>query len=335
MKPTSLIFCIFLAANNAFAHRVGNGGDHVRATYIQMGEAVLEYLNETQQGQKLVSDNGLSPSHLQSTLDIEKISVTDDLLRDNSGSVAEAIGVADSVTLNKEAWFSHFEKAADIYYLVFHEMLRSAAVNDDNYVISKYLFPFPVTRKIASKVTPVVALIADDNLSQIFAVSKVAVNGNGCPLDLAGTQVSVDEETNTLSVSTRHFRTDSNGTRQLLRKSCALAIPVKLPAKKRIVISQIDIRGKVSLQTKSQSQVSFEAFLAGKSNALKIKTMKALSKPLDGRFQMRRTEVLKSNCGGQDILRMNSALLTDAQGLKPESANVSETMVYLNLEDCI
>lgn len=332
---TTLIFSVLMLAQSAFSHRVGNGGDHVRATYIQMGEAVLEYLNQTQEGQGLLADNGLSPARLQQTLDIEKIVVTDNQLIDNSGSVAEAIGAPDQVVLNKEAWFSHFEKLTDVYYLVFHEMLRSAGVNDDNYVISKYLYPFPAARKVASKVTPVVPLIAEDNLSQIFDIAKIAVNGSGCPVDLAGTKISVDEENNTLSISTRLYKTDSKGSRLIIRKNCALAIPVKLPAKKRIVISQIDIRGKVSLQVKSQTQVAFEAFLAGKTNSQKIKTIKPSNKPIDGRFQMRRTEVLKSTCGGQDILRLNSSLLTNAQGTKPESASINDTVVYLNIEDCI
>ncbi len=325
----------------AFAHRVGNGGDHVRATFLQMGQAVIDYLQQTQEGAALVTNQKLKILDLQDTLDINKVAVSDDVLRDNSGSIVEALGIPDSIILQKSSWFSHFEKSTDIYYLVFHEMLRSAGVNDDNYIISKALLPFPSQRKIAAKVTPLIPLIEDDNISSLFDLAKVAVNGSGCPLQLSGTQTSFDSESNVLEITTRQYRNESSGTRVLARRSCSMAIPVKLPAKKRLVISQIDLRGKVDLQPKSQVQISFEAFLAGQSNSVKTKVIKSTQPNLgvNGTFQMRRTDLMKSNCGGNDIVRLNSSILSDLQGsgnanLKPEFSEVNSIQVFLTLEDC-
>jgi hypothetical protein len=342
LKILTVLFFIgtLLSNSSASAHRVGNGGDHIRASFIQMGQAVIEYLEETQEGAQIVSQNQLDLKVLNETLDIERISVSDDTLRDNSGSIVDALGEPDSITLQKTSWFNHLERSTDIYFLVFHEMLRSAGINDDNYIISKSLTPFPIARKVITKVTPVLPLIEEDNLSSIFDLSQLSVNGSGCPLQLAGTQSSFNSETNVLEILTRQYRNETLGSRVLQRRSCNLAIPIKLPAKKRLSISQIDIRGKVDIQSKSQTQISFEAFLAGQTNSAKTKTVSAKgSSSLNGRFQMRRTELMKSKCGGSDILRLNSALLSDHRGsgsatAKPENSEVQSIHIFLNLEDC-
>ncbi len=117
-------------------HKVGNGGDYLRAQYLMIGKQVISFLEDTVDGHQLTLSRGLNLDSLKSILDITKLAVVDDLLIDNTGSVVDAIGVPDLVILNSDSWKEHFEKERNIYYLVFHEMLRAAAVNDDNYVIS-------------------------------------------------------------------------------------------------------------------------------------------------------------------------------------------------------
>jgi len=324
---------VILLSLAAHAHRVGNGGDHIRASFIQVGEAVIDFLQNTQQGTNLIRDAKLNIANLQATLDIEEISVVDETLRDNSGSIVDAIGEPRSIQLQKEAWFDHFEKNHDIYYLVFHEMLRSAAVDDDNYKISAALNPFPASLKVATKVVPVLPLIKEDLLTPIFDLRKVAVNGSGCPQNSINTRVEFNEETNILQVETGSFRNEMSQNKKLDRKQCGLTIPVTLPPKKQLVISQIDLRGKVDLQAKSQTQISFEAFLAGASNSQKTRTLKP-QQNLKGRVQVRRTEVLKSACGGSDNIRLSTSILTSTNGLAMESAQLDETLLYLSLQDC-
>ncbi len=333
MKSITLALSMMILSLTAEAHRVGNGGDHIRASYIQVGEAVMDYLRDTQAGSALVQKARLNLSDLEATLDIEKIAVVDSGLRDNSGSLVEAIGEPGSVQLQKEAWFNHFEKNHDVFYLVFHEMLRSASVNDDNYVISSAINPFPLSLRFPTKVVPVLPLIAEDVLTPVFDLKNVAVNGSGCSKNAMGTRVEFNEETNILQIETRNFKNELSKSKSLDRKACALAIPVKVPAKKQLVISQIDLRGKVDLLAKSQTQVSFEAFLAGTSNTQKSRVIKAANN-LKGRIQVRRTEVLKSTCGGSDTIRLNTALATTGNGLGLESSQLDEISLYLSLQDC-
>lgn len=91
---------LFLLTSTSWsAHKVGNGGDYIRGTYIRMGDAIVDYLQNTEQGQLLVKNNKLDINDLDSSLDIEKIAVSDQVLRDNSGSVVEAIGVPEIKSL--------------------------------------------------------------------------------------------------------------------------------------------------------------------------------------------------------------------------------------------
>ena len=332
MKKVLLMTLLSLSLS-AQAHRVGNGGDHIRASFIQVGQAVIDFLQTTQQGADLVKNAKLNVHDLEATLDIEQIQVADGTLRDNSGSIVDAIGEPHSIQLQKEAWFDHFEKNHDVFYLVFHEMLRSASVNDDNYRISSALNPFPVSLRFPTKVVPLLPLIKEDLLTPICDLQKVAVNGSGCSQNAVGTRAEFNEETNILQIETRNFINELSTAKKLDRKQCGLAIPVTLPAKKQLVISQIDLRGKVDLKAKSQTQISFEAFLAGASNTQKTRTIKAMQN-LNGRILVRRTEVLKSACGGSDIIRLNTSLLTNTNGAGLESAQIDETALYLTLQDC-
>lgn len=335
MKKLVLIAAVAgLMAPNAFAgHRVGNGGDYIRATYISMGEAIAEFLKDTEQGQKLVESAALNVADLAATLDIEKVTVVDEVLRDNSGSVVEAIGEPGAVQLNKEAWFQHFENERDIYYLVLHEMLRSAGVNDDNYVISKGISPFPISRRIETRVVPSLPLIAEDLLTPVFDLSKVVIGGNGCPKTVGVTRVEFNQEKNILEVRPSAYRNDVSAARPMDRKSCSLSIPVTLPKNKRLVISQIDILGKVDLQAGGKSQITFEAFVAGSSAPLKTRQF-APTSALNGRHLTRRTEVLKSACGAATNVRLNSSMLTNSSGQKLESMEINSVSLYLSLEEC-
>lgn len=317
--------------------RVGNGGDHVRASFIRMGEAVIDYLADTTAGQDVVTRAKLSIDQLKATLDIEKITVVDDVLRDNSGSIVDALGEPGLIKLSKEAWFQHFEKQRDVYYLVFHEILRSAEINDDNYVISNALFEFPQSLRVDTKVVPILPLIDEDNLANVFDLKKVAVGGTGCSRNnniLAEIlKLEFDQEKNILEVIPSAYRNEVNPQRGFDIKSCQISIPVTLPPRKRLVISQIDLIGKVDLEAGSQAKLTFEAFLAGSSSIQKSRVLNP-NAPLFGRVLTRRTEILKSKCGGSDLVRMNTNIMTKGSQKRIESFSLGSLSLFLSLEDC-
>jgi hypothetical protein len=335
----ALDFCIITALCSVFflasysqAHRLGNGGDHIRATYIKVGESVLDYLQTTKSGKDLLTKAKLNINNLQNSLDIEKITVVENVLHDNSGSVVEAIGAPGLVTLNQASWFDHFEKEHDVTYLIFHEMLRSVSVNDDNYVISKALNPFPKTLKIPTRVVPVLPLIDEDNLKNIFQLSKININGTGCPASAHDSEVEFNEEKNLLEVSFKKYVSETNLERSLVRTACSLALPIEVPAKKRLVIAQLDLLGRINHQAEAQTSLALEAFFPGVVNTPETRVISS-SEAQVGRFLMRKTNLLKSRCGGSDILRINTnqLMLGHAVG---ESSTIDEMSLSLKLESC-
>ncbi len=134
---------IALSAPGKDGTGTSNGGDQVRASYIKGGKVVIEALKTTTVGQKTAKSFNLDLSALDATLDINKIKVVKGPLTDATGSIVDAIGVPGKVKLDEEKWTAFFSSGKDIYYLIFHEMLRSASYNDDNYRISSAMNPLP------------------------------------------------------------------------------------------------------------------------------------------------------------------------------------------------
>src|SRR5690606_35319807 len=90
-------------------HRHGNGGDHVRASFMKLGEAALRYLEETEQGQTIIRAHNLDVQALRELNSIEVIRVAEGVLIDNSGSKVEAIGEPGRIILAGDMWMEHFE----------------------------------------------------------------------------------------------------------------------------------------------------------------------------------------------------------------------------------
>lgn len=318
-------------------HKVGNGGDYLRGQFILIGEQVLQHIEKSD----LANDTRLNLNDLKDTLDINKISVVDDLLIDNTGSVVDAIGVPGLILLQSDSWNEHFEKQRNVYYLVLHEMLRSAGVNDDNYVISKLILDFPLELQVSTRLVPLLPLINEDSLASVINRNKIQSGGTGCVNRTNRFFTDLNLANNSFEISFYDYITSVNADKSFDRKACSLTIPVSLPAGKKLVISLIDVQGQVkglSETSKTTGKLSFEAFLAGTSQKIQTKTM-TLNQGHRG-FIMRKTNVLSSNCGGESQLRINTnALLTTASG-SLSAAQASELMqvkkisVYMNLEDC-
>jgi hypothetical protein len=336
LRQIAMMIALFVSLRTYAGHFVGNGGDYIRGTYIQVGQVILNHLQETESGAAIVTKNQLSMAELELTLDIQKINVTEKDLIDNTGSLVDAIGVPGLVTLQSESWFEHFEKERDVYYLVFHEMLRSAGVNDDNYRISQAINPFPFSRRIETKVTPLLPLISDDNLSSVFDLNNVNMGGSGCAIN-SRIRVEFDQEKNILEIHPTQFQVQVTAARSFDVKSCQLAIPVQVPAGQQLVISQMDLSGRINLVKDTPANVSYEAFLAGTKADRKNRLFSAVEK-MQGRFLVRRTEVLKSKCGGQDILRVNSGINIKGVSLPEATAapylQMNSMSFYLSLEKC-
>ncbi|MFZ3230909.1 MAG: DUF4360 domain-containing protein [Pseudobdellovibrio sp.] len=326
-------------------HKVGNGGDYIRSTFIQLGQKALDFITTTDIGHAIAIKNNLNSELLKLSLDIQNIVLTNDILFDNAGSVVDAIGLPGLIILNSSAWLEHFENERNVYYLIFHEMLRSTSINDDNYIISTDLINFPNAFRLSTRLLPLIPMLESDSIQNLFDFSNIAINGSGCVAKKGQLYTELDLAKNSLEISLNNYVTSNDAKKLIDYKACSLAIPVKLPKGKRLVISLVDMQGSVrpnssSLQT--TSTLKFEAFLAGSANTSNMKVISLGTN--DRTFLFRKTDVLSSGCGTNDMIRLNTSstlaskvISTKPPTLNPAAANISQIKkisVYMNMEDC-
>lgn len=316
-------------------HGVGTGGDYVRASFLSMGRAVIQYLDESDAGIELKQRFQLDSELLLKTLDINVVEVRSGILLDNLGSEVDALGTKDSIILSQDRWAAHLASDRDVYFLVFHEMLRAAGVNDDNYVISKSIQSFPSSRKIITRIGSLYPIVGDMPLDQIIDVRGILVAGSGCSSDVGSTLSDVDLERNILSVAFRRF--DVPLIKELSgRKACTVVIPVKAPVGKRLVISQFDFSAKILLSAGAQAGIATDASFGTTGVGVKVKDFRA-SVPTQGRLFLRSSSAAVSKCDGTGQL-LKVRIAGSAQ--KPASAAelnqlIGDSLaVSFAIEDC-
>jgi hypothetical protein len=330
-----LAVCLAFAATLAHSgFREGNGGDFIRSTYLRMGQAVLEHLKTTAEGQALVEAKGLDLDRLTRGLSVDYVSVQEGLLRDRFGSVVDATGQPESVVLSKDAWVEHFEKERDVYFLVFHEMLREAGVRDDDYVISGALYPFPAGSRITTRIRSLYPLISETRVTDLIAPSGIQFNGSGCPSALDGTFIDLDDERNQLEIRLRKFTLQTTDLRALDRKNCSIAIPVTLPQGQRIVFSQVDLSAKARLSERTQARLTLETFLPGTRGTRAEKALRETADPVQGTLLLRKTDTLVSRCGGVQVLRLNASATLQSNTGESSLLDADRLALSFRVENC-
>lgn len=323
--------------NARLGHGEGNGGDYIRATFIKLGKQVIKFMDETAVGQSLLFITGITPEELASVLETKKITTVDYILIDNTESIVDAIGVKDMILLNQEAWFEHFNRERDVYFLVFHEMLRSLQINDDDYLISKYLQNFPNQYKISTNVAPALPLIEEQVLDKVFDPASIQLAGTGCK-STQPNKVEFNFSENVLEVTPQSYFASAgkSSRKRLVRKSCVLAAPFKGIAGKRVVISMIDVAGKVSVNPGATAKMAFEGFTTGTSGTKKSTAIEnTTAEDIIGKVIVREGGIFKSACGQGSNLRVNTSLYLKNTDLSADAhAEVDKIKIYLALESC-
>lgn len=308
-------------------NREGNGGDHVRSTFIKMGKAVVQYLRTADAGVALVSKFSLNVDQLDAGLDIERISVVEEALIDNGGSDVDAIGVPGKITLRKDRWYSHFENDRDVYYLVFHELLRSAGVNDDNYVISAAVRPFPAADRVVTRIANFLPLIAMDNVASFLPgdAKAIAVAGKGCATD--NFFMDLDAEHGVLNLAFEAYR--ALGTTD--RSACDLRIPVTMNPNRRLVVSQVDLSGRVKLPAGAMLAAALRPNLGTMVGAT---VKKVVSGAELGRFAIRTNPAFSTTCeSGSSLLGLNTNVVLQSPS-DEAVVDVDRLSVYFRVEAC-
>lgn len=309
---------------------VGNGGDYVRSQFLRVGEVVVKYLNETTEGQNLAKDYTLDTAALSQTLDIVKIKVVDIDLVDNTSSIVDAIGVPGMILLNHGKWLDHFTLDRDVYHLVFHEMLRSAAVNDDNFIISKAIMTLPLNRKIKTSLKTLYPLVKGS--VKDFIQGQIGFAGPGCLSTLDDHFIDFDSEWNILTLSLENFNLRADEQSAIARKACSLTVPMSLPLGYRLEVTQAEFSTKFESEGTGLLKSQLEIFSAGSVGQVIPESVRLNGKQ-KGRLLIRTANVFKSECGFTGNLRLNSSVQLNQES-GSLNASADRVKLYFNLIPC-
>jgi len=132
--------------------------------------------------------------------------------------------------------------------------------------------------------------------------------GNGCPSGSASVTLSPDQKS--LSIIFDQFIVETDDYKRLDRKSCNIAIPVKVPQGYSISIIEADYRGFVSLPRGAQARLTAEYFFAGKRGPQFAKSWVG-AQDTDYNFgnNIGLEALVWSPCGADVTLRVNSAMM--------------------------
>jgi hypothetical protein len=133
--------------------------------------------------------------------------------------------------------------------------------------------------------------------------------GNGCPANSASVTLSDDKKSLTLIFD--QFIVEAGGMNKTIeRKSCNIAIPVKIPQGFSVSVVNVDYRGYVALPSQATARLSAEYFLAG---SVGPRFDKVFSGKTDTDYTFKNDIGIQaqvwSPCGADTILRVNAAML--------------------------
>ena len=168
-----------------------------------------------------------------------------------------------------------------------------------------------------------VLLLALPAQAASLTLGKPGYGGPGCPGGSASVSLSRDGKSLTLRF-TRYAVSAGGATgRTFDRKSCNLAIPVRVPAGKSVSILAIDFRGYNSLPASAKSEFRVEYFIAGGQGPVLTRSFNG---PWQGTFktsdQLKASSVVWSACGAGVTLRTNSSLKVTSSGGRAASASI-------------
>ncbi len=157
--------------------------------------------------------------------------------------------------------------------------------------------------------------------------------GTGCPAGSASVSLSPDQTA--LSILFDQYAVEAGNGRTMDRKSCNIAIPVRVPQGYSISVFQVDYRGFNSLPSGARSQFNVEYFFAGSRGPRQTKNFFGPAANLYELTDYLTAEaVVWSACGADTNLRVNTSMLVQTNRAQQQamatvdSADVTAGLVY-------
>jgi hypothetical protein len=157
--------------------------------------------------------------------------------------------------------------------------------------------------------------------------------GTGCPANSASVTLSPDQSS--LSILFDQYVVEAGNGRQFDRKSCNIAIPVRVPQGYSVSVFQVDYRGFNSLPAGARSTFNVDYFFAGGRGVRQSKSFMGPSANLyELTDHLSAEAVVWSACGAETNLRVNTNMFvqTNRRGdlamSTVDSADVTAGLVY-------
>lgn len=167
--------------------------------------------------------------------------------------------------------------------------------------------------------------------AQELGIGQLGHGGSGCLKD--ETSVTLDSSSLLLKIIPTNYKLLAK-KKSMARKSCMVAIPLTVPAGKKLVVVKSRQVGEVLLaHKKAQAATSLEVFFSGGKGPVK---RSHLTGPL-GQALNREDDIgLSAGCGESVLLRMNQSLIVSNPHKKatPASGSIEEISIQLAVENC-
>ena len=166
-------------------------------------------------------------------------------------------------------------------------------------------------------------------------LGSVSYGGNGCP---AGSASEIKNPKFNRKILFKPFKYNlktGKNKRRMVRKSCHLSIPVKVPQDISISFDHLNFKGSLVLKKGSSLRFSAEYFIAGKKGP-KIKTTFNETKLKSFQISPKENaQELWSGCGESVNLRINTALLLRSKGTTEGFAALDSIQIGKDLKGAL
>jgi hypothetical protein len=195
--------------------------------------------------------------------------------------------------------------------------------------------------KLSTAILVVAGLTAQNaNAVHDIHLGHPGYGGNGCPQGTVSATLSFDKKS--LSILFDEFIVEANKDHETARKSCNIAIPVKIPNGISVSVLKVDYRGFVSIPTfHDYARLSSEYFFAGYRGPIFTKDFN-MPGDYDYFYSNKITKIadIWSPCGRDVILRANTNMLVksisgkDVIGSLDSQDIRANTIFHLNYRPC-
>ncbi len=213
MKLVILTFLFISLFSSASEDLLKKRQNERLVTYFS--EKANDVLNELSQKQEIfiIKNIEIDMRNLRNSFDKSKISISQDDLIDNTGSLVDVIGVPNSLILNKQSIKNFMRNHHNIAPLIIHEILRVSGIDDDDYQLST-----PLYKQISNKESEDSGHAPYCNLR----VSKTAIKVYKKKFKGVGYSPNNNTQGNTISFSfnTNSFKESSKNAKDDILSQC-------------------------------------------------------------------------------------------------------------------